>query len=163
MRISPFILALAVGSVCDSAFAAWESSILPSDFAQESSLERATARATKEGKAVIVYYTRPRCPPCDILQSRLKVEEIAGRYRENYVFTAVWGSSMNAGERDHYRSAYDVQGAPTWIFFSGEGKYLCTSGGGFRSTDQSVKLHAAVQALLQQPRPEVDPSARSCR
>jgi hypothetical protein len=163
MRTSPFTLAAAAALACGSASAAWESSILPSDFAMESSLERATSRAAKEGKAVVVYYTRTRCPPCDILQSRLKVEEIAGRYRENYVFTAVWGTSMNAGERQHYRAAYDVQGAPTWIFFSGEGKYLCTSSGGFRSTDQSIRLHAAVQALLQQPRPDSDPAPRACR
>ena len=131
-----------------SAQAAWESSLLPSGFVHESSLTKATDRAAKEGKAVVVYYTRTQCPPCDALQSRLRKESVGAPYRDKYVFTAVWGSSMGNSEREQYRNLYGVQGAPTWLFFTPAGGYLCTARGGFGSDEGGIKLHDAVQTLL---------------
>ena len=134
------------------ASAAWESFILPRGFAHESSLSDAAKRASKEGKAVVVYYTRTRCPPCDALQGRLRKDAVGTPYREKYVFTAVWGSSMNASERDQYRTLYNVQGAPTWLFFNSDGEYMCTAHGGFESDEAGAKLHSAVQIQLVQQR-----------
>lgn len=163
MRTSRLLLASVLALAFGPLFAAWESSLLPSDFAHEDSLERAASRAAKEGKAVVVYYTRTRCPPCDLLKSRLRIESVAKPYRENYVFTAVWGSSMNFREREHYRSAYNVAGAPTWLFFNAAGKYLCTASGGFFSEEQSANLHSAVQALLSQADTGDALSPRTCQ
>ena len=136
-----------LGISCQTALAAWESSILPTGFQHENSLASASARAARDGKTAIVYYTRTQCPPCNALQSRLRKESVAAPFRDHYVFTAVWGSSMGSSERETYRSQYGVQGAPTWIFYRQDGQYLCTASGGFSSDEHGARLHAAVQQL----------------
>lgn len=158
-RFAPIVIA---ALACGPAYAEGEARILPRDFAKEGSLESATIRAAKEGKAVVLYYTRTQCPPCEILQWRLRKEDVAANYRESYVFTAVWGTSMNYTERQHYRSTYNVGGAPTWIFFTSDGQYLCTSSGGFSTDEHGARLHAAVQARLKQPSQKVSTGPRAC-
>jgi thioredoxin-related protein len=130
------------------ASADWESAILPRDFKTESTLAKALTVARDTDRQVIVYYTRTNCPPCTVLQARLRKDAVAKPFRESYVFTAVWGSSMGHAEREEYRSRYGVQGAPTWLVFTREGKYVCTSGEGFESDDGAVALHRAAQVLL---------------
>jgi len=143
--LSLFIALLVSGS--GSALAEWESTILPQSFRYESSFAAASARASEENKTLIVYYTRTRCPPCDWLRAMLKKESVGAPFRDNYVFTVVWGSSMGYKEREQYRSQFGVQGAPTWIVYNPKGQYLCTARGGFDSDEGGAKLHAAVQAL----------------
>ena len=134
-----------------SAVADWESSILPRDFKTENTMAKALATARGSGRQVIVYYTRTNCPPCNALQARLRKEAVAKPYRDSYVFTAVWGSSMGHAEREDYRTRYGVQGAPTWLVFTEEGKYVCTSGGGFESDEGAMLLHQAVQSKVASP------------
>jgi thioredoxin-related protein len=131
-----------------SAFADWESTLFPREFRTESSLAKATAIARESNKHVIVYATRTNCPPCDVLRSRLRRDEIAKPYRDSYVFTAVWNSSMSSAERENYRQKYDVQGAPTWIVFTNTGQYVCTARGAFSSDEEGAKLHQDIQARL---------------
>ena len=131
-----------------TAFADWESTILPRDFKTESTLSSALATAKQTGRDVIVYYTRTRCPPCEVLQGRLRNESVAKPFRESYVFTVVWGSSMGLQEREDYRQRFAVDGAPTWIVFNSAGSYICTSSGGFSSDEGGSQLHAVVQKRL---------------
>lgn len=140
----------------------WESSILPRDFATESSLANAVAAARKTGRQVVVYYTRTNCPPCTVLQSRLRKDGVAKPYRESYVFTAVWGSSMGYAERETYRTQFGVRGAPTWLVFTNEGQYVCTSGGGFESDEGALVLHQAIQRLLVSPNEATSTAPRRC-
>jgi thioredoxin-related protein len=130
------------------AFADWESTLFPREFQTESSLAKAMVIAKESNKHVIVYATRTNCPPCDVLRSRLRREEVAKPYRDSYVFTAVWNSSMGSTERENYRQKYDVQGAPTWIVFANTGQYVCTARGAFFSDEEGAKLHQAIQTRL---------------
>ena len=139
------LFALMAGS-CASADS--ERSILPRNFDTASTLHKAVAVAKEKNKAVILYYTRTNCPPCTVLQSRLRKEEVAAPLRAAYVFTVVWGSYMSYNERESYRRRYDVQGASTWIVFSSNGEYVCTASGGFNSDKGGRRLHEAVQARL---------------
>jgi len=157
-KVSVFLLLL---SVAVSAHADWESSILPKDFVFESSLTKAVSTAQGAGKAVIVYYTRTQCPPCDVLQWRLRKEEVGNPYRSAYVFTAVWGTAIGYTERENYRSKYGVPAAPTWIVFNSRGKYVCTAPGGFGSDEAGLRLHEAVQSLLAQAEGEAN-AVRTC-
>jgi thioredoxin-related protein len=133
------------------AFADWESTILPRDFQTDNSLAKALASAKQSGKSVIVYYTRTNCPPCNVLQGRLRKEDVAKPYRDMYIFTAVWGSSMGNAERERYRQEFAVEGAPTWIFFRNDGTYVCTASGGFRSDLAGTELHQVVQSKIVEP------------
>jgi hypothetical protein len=121
--------------------------LLPDGFAHEDSLAKAVATARGSDRAIIVYYTRTNCPPCGSLQRRLRKEEVGAPYRDGYVFTAVWGSSMGSYDRESYRTQYWVQGAPTWIFFNRHGKYVCTAAGGFTSDEAGAQLHKTVQFI----------------
>ena len=140
----------------------WESLLFPKDFQTESNLTKATATATQHKKHVIVYATRTNCPPCDALRSRLRRDDVAKPYREGYVFTAVWNSSMGYAEREDYRRKYDVQGAPTWIVFKNTGQYLCTARGAFFSDEDGFKLHQAIQAQLASTESLPTSGSRSC-
>jgi thioredoxin-related protein len=133
------------------AFADWESTILPRDFQSENSLVKALDSAKQSGRSAIVYYTRTNCPPCNVLQGRLRKEDVAKPYRDMYVFTAVWGSSMGNAERERYRAEFGVEGAPTWIFFRNDGTYVCTASGGFRSDQAGMELHQIVQSKIAEP------------
>ena len=144
------------------AMADWESTLFPKDFQTESNLTKATATATLHKKHVIVYATRTNCPPCDVLRSRLRRDDVAKPYRESYVFTAVWNSSMGYSEREDYRRKYDVQGAPTWIVFKNTGQYLCTARGAFFSDEDGLKLHQAIQAQLASTEGSPTSGPRSC-
>jgi Thioredoxin-like len=135
------------------AHADWESSILPKDFMTASSFDRAIDEAKKAKRPVILYYTRTECPPCTVLQGRLRKDEIAKPYRDGYVFTAVWGNAIDRSERERYRSRYGARGAPTWIAFSEKAEYVCTAPGGFQSDGDGATLHTAIQAKLNAPRP----------
>ena len=144
-----YILALALLLLFPgSARPAWEAAILPRGFSHESSLQKAVDRAKVTGRAVIVYYTRTQCPPCDALQARLRKDSIGEPFRSGYVFTAVWGNSMSNTEREHYRIRFGVQGAPTWLVFNSLGDYICTARGGFGSDEAGLKLNDNVQELL---------------
>ena len=154
---APLLLAAA-----GSANADWEGSILPRGFAYESSLDKAVEAAKGSGKAAIVYYTRTNCPPCQALQARLRKDEIGLPFKDGYVFTAVWGSSMGQQERESYRSRYAVQGAPTWLVFNRHGKYVCTAAGGFGSDEAGLQLHKAVQALLTSASEGESTASRAC-
>ena len=159
IRFSVSILA----AVCSlNAQADWESSLLPNDFAHQNSLKKAVAEAKRTDKHVILYYTRTNCPPCEVLQRELRSEPTASLYRDRYVFTAVWGSSMGETERKHYRGRYNVQGAPTWLVFTNEGEYLCTAQGGFRSSTGAKQLQEAAQNLLKAEGSRGSEVARSC-
>lgn len=146
------------------AAAAWESVVLPEGFAWESSLSEAAGRAQRENKAVIVYYTRTNCPPCDLLRARLRSsEEMKALYGQNYIFTVVWGSSMSRAEREEYRSRFDVRGAPTWVVFSPQGQYVCTLHGGVWPQDGGEQMHQRLQALIREQGSAAQPSPRPCR
>ena len=149
MKYKMFI-ALSVFTVifCFAAYADWEGSVLPDGYTTESSLEKALQTARSREKSVIVYYTRANCPPCQILQSNLRREEIRRAYETHYVFTVVWGNGMNYSKREAYRSQYKVKGAPTWIIYNRNGDYLCTSHGGFRNPDAGLKLHKQLQDAI---------------
>ncbi|MEF8747837.1 MAG: thioredoxin fold domain-containing protein [Candidatus Accumulibacter propinquus] len=149
-------------SVSSLAHADWEGYLLPDGFAHENSLAKAVETAKGSGKAVIVYYTRTNCPPCSSLQNRLRKEEIGIPYRDGYVFTAVWGTSMRSDERDRYRTQFWVQGAPTWIIFNRHGKYVCTAAGGFTSDEAGTQLHKTVQSLLATSTEGESATPRSC-
>jgi thioredoxin-related protein len=142
------LAALIMIQVSTFAFADWESTILPRDFQTENSLAKALASAKQSGRSVIMYYTRTSCPPCNVLQGRLRKEDVAKPYRDMYVFTAVWGSSMGNAERERYRQEFAVEGAPTWIFFRNDGTYICTASGGFRSDQAGMELHQVVQSKI---------------
>ena len=148
--------------VTASAVADWEALILPRDFQSESSLAKAVFAAKQAGKHVILYYTRTNCPPCRVLQGRLRIESVAKPYRESYVFTAVWGSSMGDSEREHYRRRFGVLGAPTWLAFTNDGKYICTSSGGFETDQGAAALHQAIQAHLAGAEENASNEPRSC-
>lgn len=151
MRTAPLILALLTFSAVP-AFAEWESTILPKGFTYEASLSKAIDRAAQEGKAVVLYYTRTNCPPCDALRQRLRNDPVGEIYRNKYVFSAVWGSSMSKTEQDQFRGRYGFGGAPAWMFFNSQGTYLCTARGGvFESDEEGIKLHTAVQAMIANP------------
>lgn len=158
---SLFVLG-AIASYVPSALSFFESSILPSDFRTENSMSKAVAVARDSGKGVILYYTRTNCPPCNALQARLKQDDVGKLYRESYVFTAAWGSSMSSAEREDYRARYGVLGAPTWLLFTNEGQYVCTSDGGFRSQTAGVELHQAMQTLLAAPEAAARSGPRHC-
>lgn len=144
----PGLLALCGALAASSALADWESSLLPRDFDHASSLAEATKLANEKGKAVVLYYTRTNCPPCTVLQGNLRNPVIGAPFKAAYVFTAVWGTSINRSERDAYRSKFDIQSAPTWVFFTGKGEYVCTSRGGFESGEHATRLNEAVKGLL---------------
>jgi thioredoxin-related protein len=150
-----------LGAISLPASAEWESHLLPRDFDMASTMEKALVLAKQKDKAVIVYYTRTNCPPCNVLQSRLRQEAVAAPYRASYVFTAVWGSSMGHAERESYRKRFDVQGAPTLLVFNNAGQYVCTARGGFFTTDEATKVHAAAQTYLAMPR-SADQGPRRC-
>jgi thioredoxin-related protein len=142
------LLALCGAFAAGPALADWESSLLPSDFDHASNLANATKLADEKGKAVVLYYTRTNCPPCTVLQGNLRNPAIGAPFKAGYVFTAVWGTSINRSEREAYRSKFDIQSAPTWVFFTGKGEYVCTSRGGFESGEHGARLHEAVKVLL---------------
>lgn len=139
-----------------------EAAILPPGFETASSPDGALVMAREKNKALIVYYTRTRCPPCNILQSRLRREEVAAPFREGYVFTAIWGSSMGRTERRHYRDIYNVPGAPTWPVFNYSGDYVCTSIGGFTSDQGGKRLHESIQSHLRAGSYAGQAGARDC-
>lgn len=141
----------------------WESHLLPRSFDHADSLPKASALAREKNKAVILYYTRTNCPPCNWLQGQLRQDSVGQPYRDNYVFTAVWGNGMSSKEREQYRSRYDVQGAPTWLFFNAAGEYVCTSRGGFASPEDAKNLHEAAQQLLAAATGSVPDRPRNCR
>ncbi len=144
-RATILVILLTFAGVANSS---WESSILPRGFTHEPSIDKAYSRAAKEQKAVIVYYTRTSCPPCDVLQGRLRNESVAKPFRDGYVFTAVWGNTLGLQEREHYRSRFGVQGAPTWIVFNSQGAYVCTAPGGFSSDSEGLALDQSIRASL---------------
>lgn len=74
---------------CGAARADWESAILPKSFQSEGSLPKALEVAQASGRSVIVYYTRTNCPPCNVLQSRLRDPSIGAPFAQDFVFTAV--------------------------------------------------------------------------
>ncbi len=160
-RIFELLITLLL-SVSSLVHADWEGYLLPDGFAHQDSLAKAIATANGSGRAVVVYYTRTNCPPCNNLQRRIRKEEVGAPYRDGYVFTAVWGSSMGSYERDSYRTKYWVQGAPTWIFFNRHGKYVCTAAGGFTSDEAGTQLHKTVQSLLATPIEGESAAPRSC-
>lgn len=164
MRYAPtFILSLVcfvTGSL--SVEAKREYSILPESFDTASTLEEAFAFAKQKNKPVILYYTRTRCPPCHMLQSRLRREDVAAPYRDGYVFTVVWSRSMGTEEREYYRTQYYVLGAPTWVVFDSRGDYVCTSIGGFKSDEGGKRLHAAIQSRLRADSHANQTGARDC-
>lgn len=131
-----------------AAFADWESILFPKDFQTENNRAKATATAQQSGKHVIVYATRTNCPPCDALRYVLRTDSVAKQFRDAYVFTAVWNSSMGNAEREDYRNRYGVQGAPTWIIFTNTGKYVCTAPGVFLNAEEANARHKAIQARL---------------
>jgi thioredoxin-related protein len=144
-------------------FADWESALFPGDFQTENSLLKAASSAEKVGKHVIVYATRRNCPPCDALKSLLRIDTVAKPYRDAYVFTAVWTSSMGSTEREDYRQRYGVQGAPTWLVFTNAGKYVCTARNGvFETEEQSTRLHQAIQMRLVNTTDGSSTSPRKC-
>lgn len=147
---------------CGAAVADWESFILPGDFQTESSLAQAIVTAKRTDKHVIVYYTRTNCPPCNVLRSRLRSEVVARPYRDSYVFTVAWGSSMGSVERDQYRQRYRVLGAPTWLVFANDGRYVCTAAGGFQTDEGGQALHQAIQAQLPGAAQWSDAEPRNC-
>ena len=142
------MLSACVGIFCFPAYGDWESSVLPKGYSTESSFERATQAAKGSEKSVIVYYTRTNCPPCQVLQSNLRREEIRAAYEPRYVFTVVWGNGMDSREREEYRTKYKVFGAPTWIIYNRQGEYLCTSSGGFANPEAGLRLHQVLQDVL---------------
>jgi hypothetical protein len=127
---------------------AWESALLPKDFQTASSLHKALTLASSGKRPVILYYTRTNCPPCSVVQGLLRGETAGGLFRDAYVFTALWGTSMGHAERETLRSRYDVQGAPTWVVFRHTGEYLCTARGAFSTADEAAALHRAIQTRL---------------
>jgi hypothetical protein len=145
-----------------AAYADWESSILPKDFHTASSLTRAIENGKQSGRPIILYYTRTSCPPCDVLQARLRKEDVAKPYRESYIFTAVWGSSMGQMDQQRYRDRYGARGAPSWIVFTSDGRYVCTAVGGFKSDEAGAVLHKAIQAKVSAPSKEEPASIASC-
>lgn len=155
------VLCLAVA--CPPADANWESYILPASFDTADSFAKAIALAKEKNKAVIVYYTQTNCPPCNLLQSRLRKEEVAGPFRAGYVFTAIWGTRISYTERENYRSRYGVRGAPTWLVFNRSGEYVCTSGGGFDTDEGAQTLHEAIQLRLSATALPVGGGPRQCR
>lgn len=163
MHFSSVVTGIALLTLSSITVAAWESTILPRTFSHENSLEKALVRATSEGKNVIVYYTRTKCPPCDVLRGRLNREEVGKQFQQNYVFTAVWGSSMGHEERESYRSRFGVRGAPTWIVYSAKGKYVCTARGGFESDEGGAALHLAAQAALKESSTNEANEVRMCQ
>lgn len=148
-RVTRFRWLVLCGAIAaGSAHADWESSLLPRDFDHASNLADATKLADEKGKALVLYYTRTNCPPCTVLQGNLRNAEIGAPFKAAYVFTAVWGTSINRSERETYRSRFDIQSAPTWVFFTGKGEYVCTSRGGFESGEHALRLNEAVKGLL---------------
>ncbi|MDX1527927.1 MAG: thioredoxin family protein [Gammaproteobacteria bacterium] len=139
-----------------------EEKILPRDFDTAATLDQALTLAKAKNKAVILYYTRDRCPPCNMLQSRLRRESVAAPYRDGYVFTAVWGNRMDRDERAYYRDRYDAFLAPSWVVFTSGGEYVCTSLGGFTSDKGGKRLHEAIQLRLGMSLHAEDPDARDC-
>jgi hypothetical protein len=121
---------------------------LPKDFQTASSLDQALTLASSDKRPVILYYTRTNCPPCRVVQGLLRGEAAGGLFRDTYVFTALWGTSMGHAERETLRSRYDVQGAPTWVVFRHTGEYLCTARGAFSSAEEAATLHRAIQGRL---------------
>jgi thiol:disulfide interchange protein len=136
------------GAAGYSAQGAWEAHLLPKGFQTANSLDKALTLARSENRHVVLYYTRTNCPPCTVVQGLLRNQAVAQPFREAYVFTAVWGTSINHAERESLRSRYDVQGAPTWVVFRGTGEYLCTARGAFATAAEAAALHRGIQALL---------------
>lgn len=166
MKLAPIhtTLFICLTMMCAPVLASWESHILPSDFDSADSLEKAIALAKQKDKAVIVYYTRTNCPPCDALRSRLRSdEEIAASFKTNYVFTVVWGSSMGRDERENYRNRFGVQGAPTWIVFNANGEYVCTSSGGIYTNENGKKIHEAIQSRITAGAQKSETGPQRCR
>ena len=155
-----WLVALSGALAASYAHADWEASLVPRDFDHASNLADATKLADEKGKAVVLYYTRTNCPPCMVLQGNLRNLMVGAPLKAVYVFTAVWGTSINRSEREIYRSKFDVQSAPTWVFFSGKGEYVCTSRGGLESNEHAVRLNEAVKALLASDARSTSP--RSC-
>ena len=162
--MKPIRMTVLVAVTCfgTTANADWESSLLPHGFSHQKAIEQAVAEGKRTTKPVIVYYTRTNCPPCNVLKGILRSEPTAGIYRERYIFTAVWGSSMGHTERERYRSLYNVQGAPTWLFFNSDGDYVCTAHGGFSTADGAKLLNDSVQNLLKSSVNRTSPEPRSC-
>jgi thioredoxin-related protein len=153
MKIRLCIAVSALVGVSSLAHADWESAILPKDFMTASSMSRALEEGKKTNRPVILYYTRTNCPPCDVLQGRLRKPDVARPYRESYVFTAVWGSAMDRMEQQRYRDKYGTRGAPSWVVFANDGQYVCSAPGGFQSDEEGATLHTSIQTKLTAPRP----------
>lgn len=130
------------------AYADWEAHLLPAEFQHKSSMQEAMVLAEQANKDIIVYYTRTNCPPCNRLQAQLRQQPIRDLFGGRFVFTAVWSSSMNGSERDHYRQNFGVRGAPTLIVHRKTGEYVCTSVGSFNNENEALEVHKAISEKL---------------
>lgn len=160
------VLSLTLGAWTLPAWGSWESLVLPPGFSWESNVPDAAARARREDKPLIVYYTRTNCPPCDVLRARLRSNEtLRETFKQHYIFTVVWGNSMNRTERDEYRQRYDVRGAPSWVLFHPQGGYVCTLHGGVWPQEDGAEVHELLQTRLKSFDTEAAaaPTARPCR
>ena len=162
MSLTQCLAVVMLALASPNALSEWESFLLPKDFAHQNSLTKAVTEAKRTGRHVILYYTRTKCPPCEVLQRELRNESTALLFKDRYVFTAVWGSAMGHSERELYRSRYAVQGAPTWLVFTNEGEYVCTAQGGFDSGEGAKRLHEAAQRLLAAQESRASQIARNC-
>jgi thioredoxin-related protein len=112
-------------------------------------MREAMALADQANKDIIVYYTRTNCPPCRRLQGQLKQQPIRDLYGNRFVFTAIWGSSMDRAERDRYRQTFGASAAPTLIVHRRTGEYVCSSVGFFDNEDAAVAMFKAISAKLE--------------
>lgn len=141
----------------------WETHLLPRGFQTASSFEEARALAEKSGRPLIVYYTRTNCPPCTLVQRLLRQDMVGNVYRDSYVFTAMWGSSMGFTQRESLRALYGVRSAPTWIVFRSNGSYVCTARGVFSTEAEAAGLHRAIEGILNSTAEELSSSATVLR
>ena len=163
MPILKYLLILLIAFHANNARASFESTLFTNHYETYSSMDEAKKAASPGNKGIFVYYTRVRCPPCDVLRGLvIRRNEVASVISRGFVFTAVWGSSMGTPERQFYRETYGDFGAPTFILFNSKGEYVCTSRGGFRDVEHAIKLTQSLLTLISEGRDKPASSPTDC-
>ncbi|HEU0201088.1 MAG TPA: thioredoxin family protein [Burkholderiaceae bacterium] len=151
-------LLLSLAANCPAAW--W--SLLSSDFQEHRTLEAALAAAKASDQPVIIYYTRQRCPPCDVLRTRLSSDPLREHYAKAFHYAVIWGDQMDSTERAGWRDRYGVSSAPTWVVMRSDGGYLCTAVGGFGSVEGGLRLFRLLQKAANVNVPAAD-VVRDCK
>lgn len=163
MTILKYLLILFIAFQANNARASFESTLFTNHYETYSSMDEAKKAAGPGNKGIFVYYTRVRCPPCDVLRGMvIRRNEVASVISRGFVFTAVWGSSMGSPERQFYRQTYGDFGAPTFILFNSKGEYVCTSRGGFKDAEHAIKLTDSLRSLISEGRAKPASAPTDC-